>query len=211
MTTADPTRLPLAAARRVLIVHGFGATLDDHWFPWLAAALPRAERIALPNPLSPEARAWVPRVADAIARLGEGTAVVAHSLGNATALQALRRLRTEGRAIELAAFVAVAPFAAPLPATGVPELDMFRLGDSERGPGQRAFLDELDLPALRPHLGAVRVIRSDDDPLVPAPLSDQVAAGWGAHTEVVPGAGHFLATDGVLELPLLLAEPQRSA
>lgn len=206
-------------ADRLLIVHGFGASPQDHWFPWLAALRPGAERLALPEPLSPRAEAWVPLVVTALDRLGDGTAVVAHSLGNAAALQALRALADAGRPVRLRAFVGVAPFISPVPATGDPQLDAF-LGEGASGaeeqeewnaPGaasrqapQHAFYEGLDLQVLRPLLGSVHVLRSDDDPIVPPRLSDEVAAGLGVRAQVVTGAGHFLAEDGVRELPEVL-------
>lgn len=208
-------------ADRLLIVHGFGASPQDHWFPWLAALRPGAERLALPEPLSPRAEAWVPLVAAALDRLGHGTAVVAHSLGNAAALQALRALADAGRPVRLSAFVGVAPFISPVPPVGDPQLDAF-LGESPSAAGaqegrtaadaasppgsapQHAFYEGLDLHALRSVLGSVHVLRSDDDPIVPPRLSDEVAAGLGVRAQVVTGAGHFLAEDGVRELPEVL-------
>lgn len=211
-------------ADRLLIVHGFGASPQDHWFPWLAALHPRAERIALPDPLSPRPETWVPLVAAALDRLGDGTAVVAHSLGNATALQALRALVDAGHPVHLSAFVGVAPFVSPVPPAGDPQLDAF-LGESPSPAGaqerrtasdaasppgsapQHAFYEGLDLHALRPVLGSVRVLRSDDDPIVPSRLSDDVATGLGVRAHVVTGAGHFLAEDGVRELPEAVPAP----
>lgn len=208
MTTTTPPTAPLESASHVLIVHGFGASPEDHWFPWLARALPRAERIELPDPTAPSAGRWVPRVAEALARLGDGTAVVAHSLGNATVLKALRTLVAVGRPVRLSAYVAVAPFVSPVPPTGDPELDEFLVGPAGTPPAQHAFYEGLDPTALRPQLGAVRVLRSDADPIVPASLSDEVAAALGARPEIVSGAGHFLAADGVTTLPELLEDPQ---
>lgn len=204
MTVPHHTDPPLHTAPHLLIVHGFGATPQDHWFPWLARAVPGAERIALPDPTAPSAARWVPLVADALERLGDGTAVVAHSLGNATVLQALHRLAGAGRPTRLSSFTAVAPFVSSVPPTGDPALDAFLWGHDCGQPAQHAFFEGLDLPALRPLLGAVRVLRSDDDPIVPARLSDEVAAALGVRAEVVAGAGHFLASDGMHELPTLL-------
>jgi predicted alpha/beta hydrolase family esterase len=83
-------------------------------------------------------------------------------------------------------------------------LDAFLLGRDGGQPAQHPFFEGLDLPAQRPLLGAVRVLRSDDDPIVPARLSDEVADALGVRAEVVAGAGHFLASDGLEELPTLL-------
>lgn len=182
---------------KVVVVHGFGATVEDHWFGWLAEHVPQAVLVPLPAPEHPDAATWIPRVAEAIGRPEPATAVVAHSLGCVTAVQAVLRSRsTPGD--QLGAFVAVAPFAAELPPTGYAALDTFSsttFGDFIRG---------LDLPTARPALGRVTVLRSDNDALVPAALSDDFARDLGAPVQVLPGPGHFLDDDGVTELPAVL-------
>lgn len=185
---------------RILIVHGFGASIDDHWFPWLADAV-GAERVVLPHSDAPRAEEWVPLVADAIGVLSPDTAVVAHSLGCVTTAQAVRRVAGSGG--QLGLFVAVAPFAVPLAPIGDPDLDAF-IAD-----GLADFVD-LDLPALRPSLPRVEVLRSDNDPIVPAPSSDAFAADLGASVHVLPGAGHFLAREGVDRLEIVVDLLNRS-
>lgn len=59
-------RAPLESFRRVLIIHGFGASCADHWFPWLAARLPQAECIALPDASAPRAAKWIAAVAESL-------------------------------------------------------------------------------------------------------------------------------------------------
>jgi hypothetical protein len=54
------------------------------------------------------------------------------------------------------------------------------------------FVDRIDRLAI---------LRSDADPLVPAAHTDRLAALLGTSAQVVPGAGHFLASDGVTSLP----------
>ena len=194
---------------RVVVVHGFRASPQHHWFPWIADAAPGAEVVALPDSASPDAEAWVGSVARAIGSPGPGVAVVAHSLGCVTAVRAVQRLALEhtdasgitgaddrGHGIPaLGAFVAVSPFSEPLTRTGDQGLDDFA------STGLAPFLDGVDLDRVRPLLGEVTVIRSDDDPLVAPHLSDAFARGLGARTRVVAGARHFLAAHGVTEVP----------
>lgn len=186
---------------RVVVVHGFRASPQHHWFPWIAEAVPDAEVVALPDSASPDAAAWVGSVARAIGSPGPEVAVVAHSLGCVTAVRAVQRLAsthaggTGDGETALGAFVAVSPFSDPLTHTGDQGLDDFA------STGLAPFLDGVDLARARPLLGEVTVIRSDDDPLVAPHLSDAFARGLGARTRVVPGARHFLAAHGVTELP----------
>lgn len=180
---------------RVIILHGFGAGIDDHWFGWLAGAVRGAERVVLPASDAPRFADWLPVVAAAIGTPTRRTAVVAHSLGCLTAVRALQRLAPGSGP---GAFVAVAPFAEPLLPIGDPGLDAFLVD------GLPAFLDGLDLAAARAAIGRTVVLRSDADPIVPAAASDAFAAGLGAPVRVVPGAGHFLADEGIDRLPAAL-------
>lgn len=82
--------------RRVLIVHGFAAAPDAHWFPWLRDALDTAgvdaTVVTLPSPDAPKAAAWQAAVGEAIGVPDAGTWIVAHSLGGITVLRALAAL-----------------------------------------------------------------------------------------------------------------------
>lgn len=192
MTSTHPT----PSFDRILVVHGFGATTDDHWFPWLARSLPGVERLVLPDPEQPVAADWIPLVASAIGEPDPDLAVVAHSLGCVTVAAAVQSLVAAGGRV--GAFVAVAPFAEVLPPSGSGELDGFVRYELPR------FLDAYRAPRGRAAFEAVRVIRSDDDPLVPAAASNRFARDLSGDVVVVPGAGHFLADDGVTRLDPVL-------
>ena len=180
---------------RVVVLHGFRASPQHHWFPWIEETISGTEVVALPDSASPDAEAWIGTAADAIGALGPEVAVVAHSLGCVTAVRAVERLAAGGTGGSLGAFVAVSPFAERLTHTGDEGLDAFAVD------GLGPFVDGVDLPGAGPHLGIVTVIRSDDDPLVVPHLSDAFARGLDARTVVVPGARHFLAAHGVTDLP----------
>ena len=133
-----------------------------------------------------------------------GLAIVTHSLGGLTALRAIERVIACGSPVNgdgrhLAAFIAVAPFAQQLPPTGEAELDHFLVT------GLNGFLDGVSPGELRPFLGPITVIHSDSDPLVPQAASRRFAAALSADIVTVPGAGHFLASDGVTSLPQVVA------
>ena len=192
---------------RVILVHGFGAGPHDHWFPWLTRTVPHVEVPQLPHPETPDASAWASTIAERIGTSPDGLAglaIVTHSLGGLTALRALERVIACGSPVNgdgrhLAAFIAVAPFAQQLPPTGEAELDHFL------ATGLEGFLDGASPGELRPFLGPTTVIHSDNDPLVPQEASRRFAAALGADVVTVPGAGHFLASDGVTSLPQVVA------
>ena len=197
---------------RVILVHGFGAGPDEHWFPWLARSVPHLEALELPSPQAPRASIWVPMIAERIGSSPDslaGLAIVTHSLGGLAALRAIERVISSSLdhrdAQHLAAFIAVAPFAQHLPPTGEAELDHFLIT------GLSDFLKGADPRELRPFLGATTVIHSDNDPLVPQEASLDVAAALGADVVTVPGAGHFLASDGIASLPQIVTALRNQA
>lgn len=173
--------------QNAFIFHGYGATPDDHWFGWLAQQLNSANMRtsvpALPNPLAPDAARWQEAVRDTAGVASGRTAMVAHSLGCLAVLRHLASLTGKWR---LGRLVLVSGFLDPLPA--LPALDEF-IGNG------------CEVTGLREHIDEIIVIRSDDDPLVPPPHTDRLAALLDARALVVPGAGHFLAADGYTTLP----------
>lgn len=177
--------------RRATIIHGYAATPEDHWFGWLAAQLD-ARGIpttvpALPDPEAPDPGRWLSAVAASVGTPDEGSVLVAHSLGCLTALRHLCSLEGPWR---LGAAVLVSGFVDPLPS--LPTLD------SHVGP-------PLDLARIRDRISSLTLIRSDEDPYVPPSHTDRLAGLLGTASQVVPGAGHFLAADGVTSLPAALA------
>lgn len=173
--------------RRATIIHGYAASPDDHWFNWLAGqfeALGITTSIpALPDSEQPDADRWLEAVAAAVEPVDQDTILVAHSLGCLTALRYLATLPGDWR---LGTLILVAGFLEPLPA--LPELDPF-------------IADRPEVGRVAAHVGRVLALRSDADPYVPAEHTDRLAALLGVQTQVVAGAGHFLADDGIVELP----------
>jgi predicted alpha/beta hydrolase family esterase len=172
--------------RRATIIHGYGATPEDHWFGRLAEQLDadgvRTTIPALPNPQDPHPGRWADAVRAALGAVDENSAIVAHSLGCLTVLRCLRSLPEPWR---LGTLVLVSGFVDPLPA--LPELDAY-------------IEDGCDVEGLSGHIGRLTIIRSDADPYVPPGHTDRLAGLLGVRAQVVPGAGHFLAADGVTSL-----------
>ncbi|MEV0112623.1 alpha/beta hydrolase [Streptomyces sp. NPDC050844] len=173
--------------RRASIIHGYGASPEDHWFGWLAGQLDAggipAGVPALPNPLDPDPAQWAEAVRAEVGVPDQDSIVVAHSLG---CLTVLRHLRSLPEPWQLGTLVLVAGFVDRLPA--LPDLDAY-IGDG------------CDVAGLSGRIGRLTVIRSDADPYVPVGHTDRLAGLLGASADIVPGAGHFLASDGVTSLP----------
>jgi predicted alpha/beta hydrolase family esterase len=181
--------------RRASIIHGYRATPEDHWFGWLAERLDAdgipATVPALPDPQDPDPARWTEAVRAALGTPDAGSVVVAHSLGS---LAVLRSLRSLPEPWHLGTLVLVSGFVDPLPA--LPELDSF-------------IADGCDVKGLAGNIDRLTIIRSDADPLVPTAHTDRLADLLGVSAQVVPGAGHFLASEGVTTLPDALAAARR--
>ncbi|MFD7067888.1 RBBP9/YdeN family alpha/beta hydrolase [Streptomyces sp. NPDC059913] len=172
--------------RRASIIHGYGATPEDHWFGRLAGQFEadgiRTAVPALPDSGAPDPDRWVAAAGAALGTPDAGSIVVAHSLGCVTVLRHLGSLTGPWR---LGALVLVAGFVDRLP--GLPELDVHVDGVP-------------DPTGIGGHVDRLTVLRSDADPIVPTGHTDRLAGLLGVSALVVPGAGHFLASDGVTSL-----------
>ncbi|MEX5256477.1 RBBP9/YdeN family alpha/beta hydrolase [Kocuria arenosa] len=181
---------PEPDVRRVVVVHGYDAAPDQHWFPWLRERLTaegvRTVVVELPEPSFPEAGAWLDAVARAVGEPDRHTHLVGHSLGCITLLRHLAGLPEPWA---LGGLVLVAGFTGRL--EGVPLLDEF-------------LAEDVDVSAVRANVRRRLVLRSDDDPTVPPAATEALAERLGAPVRVVPGAGHFCGSDGVTRLPAVL-------
>lgn len=184
--STDPVHLPA----RVIIVHGFRANVDAHWFPWLRDALAdrgiEATSVELPLPEAPNAADWEREVALALGTPDERTWIVGHSLGAVTSLRALAAQLGDWR---LGGVVFVSGFTGTLDT--LPDLDEY-------------LADDVDAERVAERIGTRVVIRSDDDTLVPPAASDALARRLSAEIRVQPGAGHFLEATGMTSLPVVL-------
>lgn len=181
---------PSGSVQRVVIIHGYEASPDANWFPWLQREL-EAEGmdvtvVPLPDPDDPDTAAWENAVSAALGVPDAATAVVAHSLGAITALRVLAALPERW---ELGVLVLVAGFVERLDA--LPELDRYLAAD-------------VDVERLARSIRTRTVIRSKTDPFVPPAASDDLARRLDAQLQVHPEAGHFMAKDGVTTFPAVL-------
>lgn len=181
--------------RRVIIVHGYAAAPDAHWFPWLRDSLETAgvdaAVVTLPTPDAPKAAAWTEAVVEAIGVPDAGTWIVTYSLGGITVLRALATLTEPW---QLGGLILVSGFTGAL--KSLPVLDEYLNTDVE-------------VERIAKNIGVRAMVRSDADAFVPASASDELAQRLNAELHIQPSAGHFLTEDGVSDLPLVLDLMQR--
>ena len=189
MISSTPTAGSNLPPRRVFIVHGFGATPNDHWFPWLSNELTaggiEATTVALPASDTPTAPAWHRTLNAAIPYVDHTTWIVAHSLG---VISVLRRLADQAEPWTLGGLIAVSGFTGELAA--LPVLDAF-------------LAEDVDLTDVTPRILRSHAVYSDNDTIVPPQASAALAARLGSQVHIVHGGGHFLGTDGITNLPVV--------
>ncbi|MFM2482694.1 RBBP9/YdeN family alpha/beta hydrolase [Celerinatantimonas sp. YJH-8] len=173
--------------QHIYVVHGYTATPDSHWFPWLeqqCQMLPSVvfHRIQMPAPDTPSLEPWL-KTLEATIQIKPSTILIGHSLGCITLLRYLAHTQQRIRGLFL-----VAGFCEPL--KQFPELD--------------EFVNTLLPCAQLLQQAETRVmIYSDNDPVVPPSLSLNLAQQLDMKRVEIPHAGHFVARHGITQLPIL--------
>lgn len=171
---------------KVYIVHGYTASPDKHWFPWLARELESigvaCERLAMPDSDNPTPEKWVAFLEQHV-QMDEKTIIVGHSLGCITWLNFLAKQQ-----LTPAGAILVSGFYQPLHT--LPELAPFA-----------------EFYAKQPTLTAFpcKVVAALDDHIVPHQYSDALAQHLQADYFRLNHGGHFLDREGWTAFPLVLA------
>ncbi|PAT32788.1 esterase [Vandammella animalimorsus] len=185
----------MTAPKRIFIIHGYGASPEDHWFPWLAEQLQaqglRVQRIALPDSHAPDFARWQQALAAAIGTPGAEDIFIAHSLGTISLLHYLSHTRPA----RIGALVLASGFAGKLP--GLSEINGYSVDDY-------VAQVRLDLPAIRAMTPHMTSIISDNDPIVAPEESQKLANSLSSAVIRISQGGHLLASDGFTQLPQAL-------
>ncbi|MCX2454022.1 alpha/beta hydrolase [Pedobacter sp. PLR] len=175
--------------KQVYIVHGYMASVKDHWFEWIKTELEKegipVHILAMPDSGKPQPEAWINHLKENVKITGE-TYFVGHSLGCISLLLYLNRykLKTSG-------MILVAGFLEQL--KDIPELDSF-------------LEEQISTTALIQNVPKRLVIAAIDDDVVPFELTKKQAIALDAPLVAIPNGGHFLGRDGYSDFPELLKE-----
>ncbi|RZG43559.1 RBBP9/YdeN family alpha/beta hydrolase [Acinetobacter wuhouensis] len=176
--------------KTVYIIHGYNASSNDYWFPWLKQQVEaighQCEIIHFDDSQHPEYGLWKHNLAEQIQSLNENVVIIAHSLG---CLASLGFLSEALQGSKLFALFLIAGFNRRLPT--LPELNQ--------------FIDQVSVndASLRLSFEHRFLFFSNNDPFVPAPFSIQLGHLMNAQMVEVKNAGHFMASDGFSEFPQL--------
>lgn len=179
----------MAGQAQVYIIHGYTASPQSHWFPWLKQQLEQDGTAVhvptMPDAEEPDVQRWLAHLQTLVPAPDENCYFVGHSLGCITLL---RYLSAFSPLRKIGGLVLVSGFTQPLPA--LPLLSPF----TAEAPG----LDNIR------HMAPQRaVVFSDNDAIVPPDLTADLAVALDVTPDIIEGGGHFLGSEGFLQLPVV--------
>ena len=179
------------AKKRVFIIHGWGATPADNWFPWLKEEFLKlgieAVVPVMPNAQNPKQAEWLACLKKIIGEPDSQTFFVGHSLGSTLILRYLEQLpanqKIGGAIITAGAVVSI----------GLYETEDF-------------FVKKFDFKKIKQAAKKFVLIYSDNDPLVPLSQGKELKSQLGGKLYVVPRGNHLCEGEGSFRLPIALEE-----
>lgn len=182
------------SSRRAFIIHGWGGSPDEGWFPWLERELEQrgfsVVRPAMPNTDAPELKAWVEHLRGLVGSVDSDTYFVGHSIGCQTILRYLEVLPRNSR---IGGVVLVAGWVHLTP-EGIPT-------EQERAIAAPWLTTPMDFEKIA-HIvaGKIDAIFSDDDLSVPITDASIFREKLAVTITIEYGKGHFSGSDGITEL-----------
>ncbi|MDL5165846.1 alpha/beta hydrolase [Proteus faecis] len=177
--------------KRLFIIHGYTASPEDNWFPWLKEKLEalgyHVDVPDMPESNSPDPKRWQQRLIDANIKLDEDTILVGHSLGCITLLRFLSEQASENT--KIGGYILVAGF-------NREQDNLLELNSH--------ICEDLDYNKLIKISDKRVSVISSNDPAVDPQASKDLANSLQTKIFIEDNAGHFLDRDGYTELPILL-------
>lgn len=170
---------------RLTIIHGYTASAQSHWFPWLKGRMEQhgvaVDILSMPDSNRPQPERWIEHIRQHTAEPDARQFFVAHSLG---CIALLRTLQTLPPSQSIGGMILVAGFANRL--DNLPELDGFNS-------------QPLDGHAIIQRVAQRLVIASSNDSVVDPRHSLELSRLIDAPLIRIDHAGHFLASDGFVQ------------
>ncbi|MDO8660652.1 MAG: alpha/beta hydrolase [Candidatus Woesearchaeota archaeon] len=184
--------------KSIFVVHGWGASPESEWRPWLKLELEQkgfvVHLVHLPTPDAPEIKTWLGALKKAVSQPDKETFFVGHSIGCQTILRYLESL-PKGVQIGGAVFVA----------------GWFRLSDEIKADAEQLRIatpwleTSIDLDKVCKHTEQFVAFLSDNDPWVPLAENKELFERF-AKVIVEHNKGHYSEDDGMTEVPQVLKE-----
>ncbi len=174
---------------RVILIHGYKASPETNFWPWLQRELTdrRYEVVMpeLPNAMEPDRDAWTKALLESVGPLSDQDIIVGHSLGGAAALRFLEA--AEARTTPHACILISTPW----------------MIKDERFRG--FFLTELDHDVLMWRASKYVVVHAKDDTVIPIAHAERYTQVFHAKLVTPDVGGHFAAPEQPVILDAILA------
>lgn len=171
---------------QIFVLHGYSASIDDHWFLDLKHQIEDEHTtvtlIPFPDSENPDVDAWQKVLDQQIPKVDENTYFVAHSLGVITLLHFLQRHDYQN----IGGMILVSGFSGLISDSSV--LNSYIM---------KSKVDTNYFKGIKKKL----VYLSDNDDLVPPKLTIELAKEIDAPYITVPNGGHFLGREGYTKFP----------
>ena len=173
----------------VFLIHGYTASPEANWFPWLQQMLNKQDQkitlLPMPDANHPHPDAWDAMCEKSIAG-NDGITLIGHSLG---CIQTLRFLQKSN--IRNVNLILVSGFDEPL--LTLPQLDAFTR-------------EPVNYANILPKINQAVVISAIDDDIVPYLYSETLARHLKCKFILMPAGKHFISRDGTYTLPVVYQE-----
>ena len=175
--------------KRLFVIHGYDASPQKHWFPWLKNAMEKdGYKVNIPEmpiPTEPKLSKWIEKLDKTVNKIDENTYFVAHSLGAITLLQYLSEYK---ELPNFKGFILVSGFDEEIP--NFEFLEHFTK-------------NEVNYDKIKAKAKNISVIASENDTIVPINFSKKLSKKLEAKMYTFKSSGHFLDREGILEIPLI--------
>lgn len=186
VANAKTIELQEKSMRQIFVLHGYSASIDDHWFLDLKHQIEDEHTtvtlIPFPDSENPDVNAWQKVLDQQVPKVDENTYFVAHSLGVITLLHFLQRHDYQ----KIGGMILVSGFSGPI--SDFSPLDAYITKSKVNTDYFKDIKKKL-------------VYLSDNDDLVPPKLTIQLAKEIDAPYITVPNGGHFLGREGYTTFP----------
>lgn len=181
---------------KIYIVHCWGGTKEDGWYPWLDKKISNNDneviRFNMPNTTNPVINDWIETLDSKVDKLDENTYFIGHSIGCQTIM---RYLETKDVS-KIGGILFITPWLDLLPKA---------IEDEESYSIAYTWVHtSIDFNKIKKITNNINCIFSDDDYFVSLKQEKEFRNKLGANTIIVSNKGHISQDDGVYELEEIL-------
>jgi predicted alpha/beta hydrolase family esterase len=170
--------------KKIYMIHSWGASSEDNWFPWLKKELEKRELnvsvLDMPDSENPKIEQWVGYLEEKIKDVDEETYFIGHSIGCQTIIRFLEKLHKHKK---IGGCIFVAGW-----------FNLVNLEPEELGIAHPWINSEIHFERVLDHCNNFLAIFSDDDPYVSFEEHKKFKKNLDAKIIIEKSRNHFIAT-----------------